>query len=60
MSIRKDGADKPEPSTPHGHVAGAEASAEIMADSLGWDEDRKARELAEYKELAAEHGLPSA
>jgi len=46
--------------SPNFGLAGAEAAAEIMADSLGWDENRKARELAEYRALAAEHGAPSA
>ena len=46
--------------SPNFGLAGAEAAADIMAEALGWDADRKARELAEYRELAAEHTLPSA
>ena len=45
--------------SPNFGLAGAEAAADIMAEALGWDADRKARELAEYAELADEHGLPS-
>jgi hypothetical protein len=30
-----------------------------MAEELGWDADRKLKELAQYRELAAEHTLPS-
>ena len=41
--------------SPNFGLAGVEAAAEIMAESLGWDADRKAHELAEYRELAAEH-----
>ncbi len=41
-------------------LAGAEAAADIMAEALGWDTDRRARELGEYRELAAEHTLPPA
>jgi glycerol-3-phosphate dehydrogenase len=40
-------------------LAGAEAAADIMAEELGWDADRKLKELAQYRELAAEHTLPS-
>ncbi len=40
-------------------LAGAEAAADIMAEALGWDADRRERELAEYRQLAAEHVLPS-
>ena len=42
----------------HDGLAGAEAAADIMAETLGWDADRRSRELAEYRELAAEHTLP--
>ena len=40
-------------------LAGAEAAAEIMGEALGWKAERVASELAEYRELAAEHTLPS-
>ena len=46
--------------SPNFGLAGADAAADIMAKALGWDADRRARELAEYRELAAEHTLPSA
>ena len=45
--------------SPNFGLAGAEAAADIMAEALGWDAERRERELAEYHELAAEHGLPS-
>ena len=44
--------------SPNFGLAGAEAAADIMAESLGWDADRRARELTEYRQLAAEHTLP--
>ena len=40
-------------------LAAAEAAAEIMAQALGWDADRRRQELEDYRALAAEHGLPS-
>jgi glycerol-3-phosphate dehydrogenase len=43
---------------PNFGLAGADAAADIMAEALGWDGDRRTRELAEYTELAAEHELP--
>ena len=46
--------------SPNFGLAGADAVADIMAKALGWDADRRTRELAEYRELAAEHTLPSA
>ena len=45
--------------SPNFGLAGAEAAADIMSEALGWDADRRAQELAEYRELAAEHTLPS-
>lgn len=45
--------------SPNFGLAGAEAAADIMAESLEWDANRKATELAAYRELASEHGLPS-
>ncbi|MCZ6456703.1 MAG: FAD-dependent oxidoreductase, partial [Actinobacteria bacterium] len=45
--------------SPNFGLAGAEAAAEIMAELLGWDADRTASELVQYRELAAEHTLPS-
>ena len=41
-------------------LAAADAAADIMAEALGWDADRRNRELAAYRELAAEHKLPPA
>ena len=46
--------------SPNFGLAGAEAAAEIMAEALGWDADRRTRELTEYREFAAEHELPPA
>ena len=40
-------------------LAGAGAAADIMAEALGWDADRRMSELTQYQELAAEHTLPS-
>ena len=45
--------------SPNFGLAGAEAAADIMAEALEWEADRKAEELAQYRELAAEHTLPS-
>ena len=45
--------------SPNFGLAGAEAAADIMTEALGWDADRRAQELADYRELAAEHALPS-
>lgn len=45
--------------SPNFRLAGAGAAADIMSQALGWDTDRRAQELAEYRELAAEHTLPS-
>ena len=41
-------------------LAGAEAAADIMAEALAWNTDRRTQELEDYRALAAEHGLPSA
>ena len=46
--------------SPNFGLAGAEAAADIMAEALDWDADRRTRELAEYREFAAEHKLPPA
>ncbi len=46
--------------SPNFGLAGAEAAADIMAEALGWDAHRRTRELAEYREFAAEHELPPA
>jgi glycerol-3-phosphate dehydrogenase len=40
-------------------LAGAEAATEIMSEALGWDADRRTQQLAEYRELATEHTMPS-
>jgi glycerol-3-phosphate dehydrogenase len=45
--------------SPNFGLAGAEAAADIMAEALGWDAPRKIKELAQYRELAAEHAPPS-
>lgn len=42
----------------HG-LAGAEAAADIMAQRLGWNSDRRSEELEQYGLLAIEHGLPA-
>ena len=46
--------------SPNFGLAGADAAADIMAEALGWDADRRNRELAAYREFAAEHKLPPA
>ena len=46
--------------SPNFGLAGVEAAAEIMAEALGWNADRRTRELTEYREFAAEHELPPA
>ena len=46
--------------SPNFGLAAADAAADIMAEGLGWDADRRNRELAAYRELAAEHKLPPA
>jgi glycerol-3-phosphate dehydrogenase len=46
--------------SPNFGLAGADAAADIMAEALGWDADQRTRELAEYREFAAEHALPPA
>jgi glycerol-3-phosphate dehydrogenase len=45
--------------SPNFGLAGVEAAADIMAEALEWDPARRARELREYRELAAEHTLPA-
>ena len=45
--------------SPNFGLAGAEAAADIMSEALGWDGNRRAQEVEEYRELAAEHTLPS-
>ncbi len=39
-------------------LAGAAEAAAIMGGLLGWDERRRARELAAYQQLARAHGVP--
>ncbi len=46
--------------SPNFGLAAADAAADIMAEALGWDADRRNRELAAYRELAAEHKVPPA
>ena len=46
--------------SPNFGLAGADAAADIMAEALGWDAARRTRELAKYREFAAEHKLPPA
>ena len=40
-------------------LAGAEAAADIMADLLAWDGERRSHELADYRLLASEHAPSS-
>jgi glycerol-3-phosphate dehydrogenase len=40
-------------------LAGAPEAAAIMADILGWDDVRRDRELAAYRQLAQDHGVPA-
>ena len=40
-------------------LAAAEAAADIMGDLLGWDGERRNREVADYRLLASEHALPA-
>ena len=46
--------------SPNFGLTAADAAADIMAEALGWDADRRNRELAAYRELAAEHKVPPA
>jgi glycerol-3-phosphate dehydrogenase len=39
-------------------LAGVGAAADVMAELLGWDDARRAQEIASYEQLAAEHGVP--
>jgi glycerol-3-phosphate dehydrogenase len=39
-------------------LAGATEAAAVMGDILGWDETRRAREIASYQQLARAHGVP--
>jgi glycerol-3-phosphate dehydrogenase len=41
-------------------LAGASEAAAIMAEILGWDGSRRAREIAAYEQLARAHGVPEA
>ena len=43
----------------HG-LAGAGPAAEILGEVLGWDADRRRREVAAYRDLAAAHEVPAA
>ena len=45
--------------SPNFGLDGAEAGADIMSEALGWNTDRRAQELAEYRKLIAEHTMPS-
>jgi len=40
-------------------LAGAAEAAAIMGTLLGWSADRTAREIAAYRQLASEHGVPA-
>ena len=42
----------------HG-LAGAGEASRIMAQLLGWSEERREREVDDYRGLAREHGFPS-
>ncbi len=41
-------------------LAGADEAARIMGEMLGWDDERREAELAEYRRLASEHAVPGA
>jgi glycerol-3-phosphate dehydrogenase len=41
-------------------LAGVDEAASIMAGLLGWDDERRAEELAMYRRRAREHGVPDA
>ncbi len=41
-------------------LAGVEEASRIMGAALGWSEERRLEEIAEYRQLAAEHGVPEA
>jgi glycerol-3-phosphate dehydrogenase len=43
----------------HGLTGAVEAAA-IMSELLGWDDERRAREVEQYRILASEHGVPEA
>jgi glycerol-3-phosphate dehydrogenase len=44
--------------SPNFGLAGVEEAASIMGDLLGWDSERRRREVASYQKLAAEHSVP--
>ena len=41
-------------------LAGVDAAALIMANLLGWDDERRATEVSAYRAFAAEHRVPDA
>ena len=41
----------------HGEEA-TQAAANVMGEVLGWNAERRAREVATYRSFAAEHGVP--
>jgi glycerol-3-phosphate dehydrogenase len=45
--------------SPNFGLEGAAESAAIMGSLLGWDDARRADEIAAYQRLAAEHGVPA-
>jgi glycerol-3-phosphate dehydrogenase len=45
--------------SPNFGLAGAVEASTIMASLLAWSPERRARELASYRQLASEHGVPS-
>ncbi len=45
---------------PHHGLSGAGAAADILGEVLGWDGERRERELEAYRSLAAQHEVPPA
>jgi len=45
--------------SPNFGLAGVEEAAAIMSGLLGWNDARRAREIASYRTLTAERGVPS-
>jgi glycerol-3-phosphate dehydrogenase len=45
--------------SPDSALAGAEEAATIMGELLGWDDDRRGREVEEYRTYVMEHRVPA-
>ncbi len=45
--------------SPDSGLGGADEAAAIMGKLLGWDEERRAAEVAAYRAFAAEHRVPA-